>query len=616
VQDHLGSIIQFYGDGALSIFGSAIEAVECAIKIQEKLREKPQVPLRIGIHQGDIVYDDEGAYGDAVNLAARIQALSVPGGVLVSDRVYEELVNHPGIQTQSLGSHELKHIKRPIEIHAIKNRGLKVPSAAGVRALTGGTSRSIAVLPFVNMSADQETEYFSDGITEEIINTLSKVEGLKVISRTSVFAFKGLNKDVRTIGAELSVSHVLEGSVRKAGNRVRITAQLIDTRDGFHIWSEVFDRNLSDIFFLQDEISLKIATKLKENFAEVMYGDRPARKSTRNIQAYNYFLKGKFFWHKWTPEDIHKSIEQFERAIELSPDYAEAYAGLANCYSYLGGIGRITPGKAYQKAKAAALKSIEINDMISESHIALVLVRLLHDWDFRGAKESLNQALAINPKSAKVKQAYALYLKVKGKNKAAVRILKEALEKDPLSLSINADLARAYLNEGKALKALDQFNKTLEMDGNFRTALEGKGWAYVELGELDKALEMFELYHKAVGHKLKGITQLAYIYGRLHNVRQARRYLKLMQRRDIEDDDVALAMDYAVVHLGMGNHDKVFEHLNQAYEQRLAGVLFIKTNPIWRAIRSDLRFRELVCKIGLEDQHSLSQDDKPQIVGT
>ena len=602
ILDHKGKVIQYYGDGSLSIFGSAVEAVLCARDIQKELSEEPKVPLRIGLHLGDIVYDDEGAYGDAVNLAARIESLSEPGSILISDRVQDELESHPEFDTVFLGAHNLKHIKRQVGIYALSGDRLSVPTRAQIKAKTGSDTHSIAVLPFVNMSNDTENEYFSDGITEEIINALTRVEGLNVSSRTSTFAFKGLNKDIREIGAQLNVNHLLEGSVRKAGNRIRITAQLINTGDGFHIWSEVFDRGLENIFAVQDEISKKIAAKLKENISEIASLESLVKQGTDNIQAYNHYLKGKFYWHKWTPEDVHKSIEEFEEAIALSNDYAEAYAGMAMSYSFLGAIGRIPPKEAYEKAEEAALNSIKYNENISQSQTALGMVRMLHYWDFKGAEEHFQKAISLDPNSPKVKQAYALFLKIVGRNKEAVSILKEALDQDPLSLSINADLARAYLNAGKPGKALKQFNKTLELDDNFRTAIEGKGWAYVSLGDFDQALKIFEEYHKSVGHKLKGITQLGYLYGKTGNRKKAEHYLELMHQRNEEDPDVSLAMDFSVVYMGMGEYDKVFEYFDKALEEKLGTMLFINTNPIWDDIKTDPRFLKYVEEIGLASE--------------
>ncbi|MFH5830973.1 tetratricopeptide repeat protein [Halalkalibaculum sp. DA384] len=605
ILENQGRVIQYYGDGTLSIFGSAIRSVECAIEIQKKLNSSnEQIPLRIGLHVGDIVYDDEGAYGDAVNMAARIQALAVPGSILVSDRLYDELKNHPKIKVKNLGTHQLKNISREVTVYAISNSGLEVPSRADIQYKTGGLVRSVAVLPFLNMSADPDNEYFSDGITEEIINALTRVEGLEVTSRTSAFAFKGLSKDARQIGEELSVRYLLEGSVRKVGNRVRITAQLIDTEDGFHIWSEVFDRDLEDIFRVQDEISRKIAAKLKEDFSDADLGIKSLVKPrTKSVQAYNHFLRGNFYLHKWSPEDARKAIEHYKKALEYCEGYAEAYAGIANCYTFLGTSTRCsTHHNIYARAEEAAEKSIQLDNRRADSHIALAFVRLFYYWDFKGAKKSLRRALAIDPASPFVKQGYALYLRIMGKNRPAIRALKEALQKDPLSLTINADLGRTYINDGQLKKALEQFKKTLELDATFRPALEGKGWTYVAMGDFEKALEMFETNPGTLEKELKQIAQRGYVYGIMGKREKANECIKLLRKKEKQEPDISLAMDYAMVCLGLGEIDQVFHYLNQAVEEHLGSVLFIRSIPLWNPLKSDLRYEKLLERIGMEKE--------------
>lgn len=599
IDGHHGKIIQYYGDGTLSIFGSALEAVRCSIKIQRKLNKKLNIPLRIGLHLGDIVYDDEGAYGDAVNVAARIESLSSSGGILISDRINDELKNHPEIKTKLLGEYKLKNLKRPMQLYAIDKKGLTMPTTEEIQLQTGSMKRSIAVLPFVNMSADPENEYFSDGITEEIINTLTSIEGLDVASRTSVFMFKGINKNVRDIGKELSVSYVLEGSVRKWGDRIRITAQLINTENGFHVWSKTYDSESKDIFKIQDEISRKIASKFQKDFSPE--NGKLVVSKAKNISCYNEYLKAKYYWHKWTPEDALKSIEHYQNAVEISPRFAEAYAGLAYSYCFLGTIGRLSPKEAYSKAEEAAEKSLSINDRLSESHLALAVVRLFLYWDLDGAKTYLKRALAISPDSSKVKFIQALYLKIKGKHKGAIRLLSEAMQKNPLSLYINTELGRAYLNAGKPAKALEQFNRALDLDSNFRSAIEGKGWAFVALDDYESALNVFEAYYQSTGHKLKGVTPLGYVHGKLGNRQKAMEYLDLLKQRDDEDPGVMLQMDYAVIHLGMGERDQVFNYLQQAVNERLGSVLFINSNPVWNEIKSDKRFFDILKQIGLAE---------------
>ncbi len=267
ILEHRGQILQYYGDGTLSIFGSAIEAAICASKIQKELQTDPKVPLRIGIHAGDVVYDDEGVYGDGVNIASRIENMAVTGSVLVSDKINDELKNQTEVSSEFLGRYELKNVRYPVKIYAINGDGLVIPTHDQLEGKSAVSENSIAVLPFINLSADKDNEYFSDGITEELLNALAKVEGLLVTSRTSSFAFKGKNTDIREIGKMLGVKTVLEGSVRKYGNRVRVTAQLINSENGYHKWSQTYDRDLEDIFAVQDELANSIVDQLKKSIS-------------------------------------------------------------------------------------------------------------------------------------------------------------------------------------------------------------------------------------------------------------------------------------------------------------------------------------------------------------
>src|SRR5687767_1118701 len=404
-----GKIIQYFGDGTLSIFGSAADAVKAAIDIQKELREEPKVLLRIGIHSGDISYDDQGVYGDCVNLASRIEALAAPGSVLISDKVYDEIKNQKEITTTSLGKFNLKNVKRQVEVFAVTNEGLVIPTPAQA-GIKSGAENSIAVLPFINMSADPENEYFSDGISEEILNALTRVEGLQVTARTSSFSFKGKNEDVRQIGLKLGVSSILEGSVRRYGKKIRITAQLINTADGYHHWSEVYDSDLEDIFQVQDEIALKIVNRLKEKFA----GDVPKmaihKPPTENVEAYNLYLKGRYHWNKSNPEDIVKAISAFEEAIRIDPGFASPYCALSYCYSFSGSTGLMPPAEAYPRAKDLTLKAIELDPNHADAHLSLAAIKFYHNWDFEGAEVSLNKALSLGLHSSLINQVYGWFL--------------------------------------------------------------------------------------------------------------------------------------------------------------------------------------------------------------
>ena len=362
-----GKMLQYYGDGSLSIFNSAIDAVNSALHIQHLLLQAPKVDVRIGIHIGDVIIEEEAIFGDGVNIASRIESLAMPGSILVSDKVFDEIKNQEAIKSVELGYFELKNVKQPLRVHAISNMGVVVPSRESMKGKTRSPSNKLAVLPFVNMSADPENEYFSDGITEELLNSLTKVDGLQVTSRTSVFAFKGKNDDIRDIAIQLNVDKILEGSVRKSGNRVRITAQLINAADGYHIWSENYDRDLTDIFDVQDEISGIIANRLKEN----LIGTKPqAKPPVKNINAYTNYLKGLHYRNKLTPADARTAIKFFEEAIAIEPSYALAYAMIAEAYSYLGSTAQMSPHKAFDIVNEYADKALRLDDSIAEGYVA------------------------------------------------------------------------------------------------------------------------------------------------------------------------------------------------------------------------------------------------------
>lgn len=596
--EHRGQVMQYYGDGTLSMFGSALEAVKCAQEVQLELQNTPEVPLRIGIHIGDVVYDDEGVYGDAVNIAARVQALAVPGGVMISEKVFNEIKNQPGIRVESFGDHELKNVFDPVGIYALANEGLVVPAQEHVQQITGSRKNSVAVLPFVNMTSDKENEYFSDGITEEIINALTKVDGLYIPARTSVFAYKNKNKDIRKIGRDLKVYHVLEGSVRRSGNRVRVTAQLINTDDGFHLWSEVYDREMKDIFEVQDEIAQQIAEKLEENFT---YNNtkRLYEASTDSIEGYNHYLQGLYYWNKWTPEDIFKAIDHYNKAIEACSTYTKAFSGLANCYTYLGTIGHLPPKEAYSKAEKNALRAIEINDTLADSFTALGSVNLFYKWDFKKAEANLRKAITLEPENAHARQSLGLFNRIVGRFDKMVQQYEMAVRIEPLSLIANLDLAHAYGVIAKYRKALERYDKILDLDPNFRAALEGKALLLVRMGKTDEALEMMKKYINLVDSPYGAGAQLGYVYAILGEENKARKTLENLKRRQESQPQLNLSLDFAVVYAALGEKDKAFEYIFKAVDDRLGCVLLLNTLAPLDILKEDDRFDVLIRKIGL-----------------
>jgi len=594
IQEHDGKILQYYGDGSLSIFNSAINSINCAVSIQQQLQTEPKVELRIGIHTGDVVIEEESIYGDGVNLASRIESMAVPGAVFISGKVYDEIKNHEKIKTQELGFFELKNIKEPVSIYAIANPGIVVPSFAELKGKTRPPVNRLAVLPFVNMSADPENEYFSDGITEELLNALTRVDGLQVTSRTSAFAFKGKHDDIREIGRKLNVDKVLEGSVRKSGNRVRITAQLINAADGYHIWSENYDRDLHDIFQIQDEISGMIANRLRENLSVEQKKETLVKAPTKNIEAYTLFLKGMHFSNKLTPPDLFKAIEFFEQAIQLEPNYAQAYAMIASAYAYLGTTGQATPEKAVDIVTRYSEKAMQLDNTIAESHIAKATMFMMYEWNFQAGYEALQKAIQLNPAATGAYQMMGLYYIFTGKIPEAAKIMERAAEMDPLSPPINHFLAEAYFFAERYDDAIRVSDKLIEIDPQMRIAIETKGWCIGMKGDWETALEYFREVQRLTNHPLKGLSPLGYAYAKLGQTDNALDIIAKLEQRQREEPGVVVDGDLLGVWWALGNKEKTLYYLERCINKKMGPVAFFLAYPPMKGITDDPRAMELI----------------------
>ena len=609
VAEGAGEILQFYGDGALSTFPSAIEAVNSAIRIQSALRSDPTVPIRIGLHSGDVVHDEEGVFGDGVNVASRIEGLSAPGGILVSGRVFDDIKNQPDISTVPLGEFDLKNVRRPTSVYAVTGGGLAVPESAALPTKEVEELNSVAVLPFVNMSSDPENEFFADGITEEIINLLTRVNGLKVTARTSSFVFKGQSQDVRGIGEKLGVGHVLEGSVRKAGSRVRITAQLIGTADGYHLFSETFDRTIEDIFATQDEIARRIVGALENRIdggsreldgAKGRAGASVLGENVRrmNPAAHTEYVKGLHHWNEWTPDGARAAMADFERARDLDPDSAPPSVWLAMCYGYLGALGQIAPAKAFPKAEAEARRALELESGLAEAHVALALVEFIYHWRFEEAYEHFQKALSMAPGSASAHHFYAMYLLAVGDWTGSIEEMETAVALDPLSLILQDALGSAYAAAGRLDDAAQQFMRVLVVEPRFRSAMEGEGWVHVARGDLAAAEAAFLAVAAETEDPAKGVAGLGYVYGKQGRREDALEIIARLRDRADRDPDVALDIDFAMIYNGLGDADAMFRYLESSFERRLSAVLWLSWPP-WDWVRSHPRFGELRETAGL-----------------
>jgi TolB-like protein/Tfp pilus assembly protein PilF len=453
-------------------------------------------------------------------------------------------------------------------------------------------SPSIAVLPFANLSADKEQEYFCDGMAEDIINALTQVEGLRVVARTSAFAFKGKHQDIRQIGKELSVNSVLEGSVRKSGNRLRITAQLINVADGYHIWSEKFDRDLADVFAIQDEISLAIVEKLKVK----LLGDekeKMLKRYTQNLEAYDLYLKGRYHWNRRTPESLKKALAHFEPVIEKDPDYALAYAGLADCYSMLAQVFVIPPKEAFPKARELAKKALEIDETLAEAHTSLAYVLWSYDWDWIGMEREFRRAIELNPNYATAHQWFAMALAPLGRTSEAIQEIKKALELDPLSLIINTSAGFVYVYSGQEEKALKQVEKILDMDPTF------------DFAHLISALvsERRKRYGEAVERYLKGVTLAGFVSQQeltaLRDVYSSsgwtgylRKRLEILQQK--ANEGYELHYEMASLHARLADTKKAIESLEKAYEKRDKGLTGLLIDDAFDELRTKPGFIEII----------------------
>ena len=462
---------------------------------------------------------------------------------------------------------------------------------------------SIAVLPFQDMSPEKDQEYFCDGMTEEIINVLSHVEDLKVIARTSAFMFKDKHEDMRSIGKKLDVAHLLEGSIRKADNRLRITAQLINVADGSHIWSEKFDREIEDVFAIQDEISLAIVDNLK---ARLLGSEKKAmlKRHTENSELHNLYLLGRFYTNKRNTEALNKAIDYFEEAIRMDPDYALPYAGLSEAYTLSAiGYGALPSKEAYTKAKEAAMKSIEIDNELAEAHTSLAFVKLYYEFDWPVVERELKRAIELNPGYAPVRQLYAEYLGIiRKKWDEAFREIRYALELDPLSVAINTELGWFYHYKDETDPAIEQYKKVMEMAPDYAVVYFNLGSAYVIKGMYEEAIEVSKKGVTLSGGSPFMKAGLAYAYARSGKTELA---------IEIRDDLIKLAnsryMLYgplATVYVGLNEKDEALRCIEIAYENK-ENITFLARTFFENYLGSDLlstdpRFIKLQKIIGLE----------------
>src|SRR5437763_5131196 len=484
---HRGSEIKTIGDGFLAEFSSALAAVQCGIEIQEMIAKRNSLnpsqgnfQVRIGIHAGDVVHRDDDVIGDGVNIAARIEPLAEAGGICISQQVFDQVENRVGKSLKRMGQVKLKNMMRPLEVYGVVCEGAAPgPPDLTQDAKSSETQKSIAVLPFLNMSSDPENEYLSDGLTEHLIMAFSQLKGLRVPARTSSFAFKGRNEDIRQIGQQLNVNTILEGSVRKVGNRLRITAQLINVADGDHLWSQTFDRDLQEVFAIQDEITRAIVQALEMQL--VGAGDQPlAKHGTYNTDAYQLYLQARYHFYKFTGEGFRRCIECCKKALQIEPSYALAYAALSLCYQtawFYGYLSFEEKLAAIGPHDQAAEKAVELDPNLAETQTALAIVTCWNQRDWQRGEDCFKKAIKLNPNYVTTHEHYAVFLGCMRRTDEAIIHARLAQQIDPLSPMINLHAGFTYWLIHRYDLVLEQAQIFLDLESSLFGSYWLLGWA-------------------------------------------------------------------------------------------------------------------------------------------
>ena len=631
---HQGKILNDYGDGSLCAFPSAIEAIQCAIEIQQLLQNEPKVPLRIGIHIGELFFEENKVMGDSVNIASRIQSLGQANTILFSKEVFDKLRNQPGYKSISLGKFEFKNVDEPMEIFALANEGLTVPkreqlsgklkeikkksalkkwiiaAIAVIAAVTAlfiyqnrpqikGFSegdKTIAVLPFDNAGIADNEEYVSDGITQDIINSLSKISDLqKVIGWFSVKRFKKTTKVPRQIANELGVTALLTGSIQRQGHSIRIVAELIDVNTNKRLWGDDFTYDNKDILSIQTKIAAEIVNALKTNLTSE---EKKAlsKHYTENTEAYKLYRKGRYFWDTRTKESFDSAETYYKKALALDPDYALAYTGLADLYLYpVNGLSQL---EAVPIAKDYTTKAILLDSTLGEAFATMGFIQSAFDYDWVKAKKTLIKALELNPNYPTAHIYYGNLLQYTGEStERGIAEIKKAIELDPLSVQWHWVLGRNYFLARQYDSAYTQLRKTLALDAKHPFA--NGTLALVQLSRKNYS-EAFDLIRKFPEIVLSRTSDyrgpyLSYAYSVSGDSIRAKQELQRTLTANPDQNQYFLARAY----VGLKDYKDALNQLENAYDIRNLHMYYVKADPTMDPIRNEPRFRTLMKKMGL-----------------
>jgi serine/threonine-protein kinase len=460
----------------------------------------------------------------------------------------------------------------------------------------GSNRRSIAVLPFEDLSPAKNHEYLCDGMAETLISSLSRVAGLRVPARSSAFSFKGKGFDPRQMGRQLGVETLLEASVQVVGDRLRITPRIIRVSDGSTLWSDLYDRQMADVFAIQDEIAREVVRALQLQFLKEQ-GNRPVESYTDNLQAYTLYLQGRYLWNKRTPADIRKAADHFNRAIALDPDYALAYVGLADCYVVLPHYEGLKTGDVLPKARDAAIKALKIDDGLAEAHTSLGAI-FKDEWDWVNAEKEFKRAIELNANYATAHHWYAILLDCQGRLEEAKSEIQKAIELDPLSLAINVCFGdQSYLRRDYD-QAIRKHRKTLELDQDFAIGRLRLAECYLQKGMFEEAIAEFQKVRSRSGDIPFALGDLGNAYGQKGEESRAIETLKDLER--LSNQGFSVNFEIALVHFGLGHEERTFERLERAEEENDRGMHWLKVDPRWDRIRHDPRYKSIIRSMNLE----------------
>ncbi len=595
---HEGKEVKTIGDAFLVEFPSALEAVRCSFDIQQVMHERnSQLPensrlqIRIGVHLGDVVHSQGDILGDAVNVSSRIEPLAGPGGVCISEQVYDHVRNKIDFTLEKLEGKTLKNVRLPIDVYRIvmpwEMEVAKEPEELD--------RRRVAVLPLRNMSPDPNDEYFADGMTEELITALASITELTVIARTSIMQYKNATKRISDIGKELNAGTLIEGSVRKAANKVRITIQLIDARNEGHLWAQNYDKELDDVFTIQSEVAQKVAEALKIKLVEEGV-KKLARGATKNTEAHTFYMKGMFYWNKRNPDALKRAVDFFEQAVALDPTFALGYAGLAQCYQVMAANSYDDPVTCYPKAQENALKALSLDDDLAEAHAVIAAESCAFERDLVKAEAEFKRAIELNPSFPTSYQWYSQLLAWEKRSLEAEKAIMKALELSPLSLIINTNVVDYCYYTKQWARGIEQAKKVIEMDPSFSVLYLSLIQVYLGNSMQAEALKAAETFGK-LGEPAETKVTYAYVYAHMGKSEECHRLLS--ETEGIYEREHLSPYVFALIHFKLNENDRAFEWLDKAYSGYDRNIYAMTIDYELDGVRSDPRYLSMLEKIGL-----------------